>query len=251
VTYSRGYKGPGYNVYFNMRSLGGQPLDELALAPETSKSWEAGLKGSTADHKLTYAIAAYTTDFNNFQANYNDVVGGAQVTRVINAGTVNTRGIEADIGLHPVRGVSFDTSIAHTDAKIIHFNCPVGAPTSCAIDGQPLPYAPRWKLSENASWRFAVSRSWDLELQTDVAFKSATQYSLNETASTIQPAYAIWNGSVALLGQSNGWQLRAYVKNITNQHYSNMLANGALAGTVRLVPRDDVRFGGIMLRKEI
>ncbi|MFT2536573.1 hypothetical protein ACMWQD_29775, partial [Escherichia coli] len=73
---------------------------------------------------------------------------------------------------------------------------------------------------------------------------SATQYQLTQTASTIQPSYVLLNASVALLGQDNGWQLRAYVKNIGNQHYSNLLGNGAVAGTVRLVPRDDVRYGG-------
>ena len=244
VTYSRGYKGPAYNVFFNM--LG---RDELALTPETSKAWEAGLKGSLAGRKLTYALAAYSTVFDNYQANFSDLVGGAIVSRLINAGRVGTRGLEGQITWRPVAGLSFDTSVNLDDAKILHFNCPAGAAANCSIDGQALPYAPKFRLSENAAYRFALTPQADLELQTDLSYRSSTQYQLTETPNTIQPAYAIWNASLALLGK-DGWQARVFVKNITNQHYSDYLANGNIGGTLRYVPRDDARFAGISLRKD-
>ncbi|WP_395335506.1 TonB-dependent receptor [Novosphingobium sp. BL-8H] len=250
-TYSRGYKGPAYNAYFNMRSLNATtPLDEIALKPETSDSFEGGIKGSALSHKITYALAVYSTKFHNYQANYNDVVGGAQVTRLINAGTVQTKGVEFDFGLRPIPGLSLDTSVAYTDAKVIHFICPAGAPASCDIDGQVLPFAPKWKLYSNAAYRFALSNALDLEVQSDITLKSRTQYQLTETPGTIQPGYYIWNASVALIGTTGDWQLRGFVKNITNQSYSNFLANGTLAGIVRYVPRDDKRYAGILLRKD-
>lgn len=249
-TYGRGYKGPAYNVYFNMRSLNATtPLDEIVLKPETSDSFEAGIKGTALDGQVTYAVAVYHTKFHNYQANYNDVVGGAQVTRLINAGTVESKGVELEFGLHPIPGLSLDTSLAYTDARVVHFNCPVGAPTSCDIDGQPLPFAPKWKLYSNLSYRFALTDSLNLEIQSDVLLKSKTQYSLTQTPSTVQPGYVIWNASVALLGADDSWQVRGFVKNLTNRHYATLLANGVLAGTSRFVPRDDKRYGGIMLRK--
>jgi iron complex outermembrane receptor protein len=250
-TYSRGYKGPAYNAYFNMRSLNATtPLDEIALKPETSDSFEVGIKGSALNHQITYALAVYSTKFHNYQANYNDVVGGAQVTRLINAGTVQTKGVELDFGLRPIPGLSLDTSVAYTDAKVLNFICPEGAPSSCNINGEVLPFAPKWKLYSNAAYRFALSNSLDLEVQSDITLKSRTQYQLTQTPGTIQPGYYIWNASVALIGTTGDWQLRGFVKNITNQSYSNFLANGTLAGIVRYVPRDDKRYAGIMLRKD-
>ncbi len=250
-TYSRGYKGPAYNVYFNMRSLNATtPLDEVALSPETSDSFELGLKGSTADRALTYSLAAFTTTFDGYQANFNDIVGGAQVSRLINAGSVRSRGVEADVTLRPVKGFTLAISGAYTDAEVRNFLCPAGAPTSCNINGQPLPYAPRVKLYENAAYRFALSNSLSLELQSDVSFSSKVQYSLSETANTIQPAFAIWNASVALIRPGDGWQLRAYVKNITDTSYASFLSPGTFAGTVRVVPRDDRRYAGLLLRKD-
>jgi iron complex outermembrane receptor protein len=250
-TYSRGYKGPAYNVYFNMRSLNATtPLDEVPLSPETSNSYEVGLKGSTADRALSYSLAAFTTNFDGYQASFNDVVAGAQVSRLINAGSVRSRGAEADVTLRPTKGLTLDISAAYTDATVRNFLCPPGAPTSCNIDGQPLPYAPKIKLYENAAYRFALSDTLALELQSDVTFSSKVQYALAQTPSTVQPAYAIWNASVAVLSDQSGWQLRAYVKNLTNTSYSSFLTAGTFAGTVRFVPRDDQRYAGLLLRKD-
>ncbi len=250
-TYSRGYKGPAYNVYFNMRSLNATtPLDEVPLSPETSNSYEIGLKGSTTDRALSYSLAAFTTNFDGYQASFNDVVAGAQVSRLINAGSVRSRGAEADVTLRPTKGLTLDISAAYTDATVRNFLCPPGAPTSCNIDGQPLPYAPKIKLYENAAYRFALSDTLALELQSDVTFSSKVQYALAQTPSTVQPAYAIWNASVALLSDQSGWQLRAYVKNLTNTSYSSFLTAGTFAGTVRFVPRDDQRYAGLLLRKD-
>ena len=259
-TYSRGYKGPGYNVYFNMRSqlvpASGTtaafvaPLDEVPLSPETSDSFEGGIKGSTADRSFSYALAVYHTTFDGYQANFADTVGGLQVTRLINAGSVRSQGAEIDVTLRPTRGFSVDLSGAYTDAVVRHFNCPVGAAVSCNIDGQPLPFAPKVKLYGSAQYQFPLTDGLDLQLQSDVTFRSRTQYSLSETPSTVEPAYAIWNASVAFLTSNSGLQLRGFVKNITNTHYSSFLGNGSAAGTVRFVPRDDVRYGGVQLRKD-
>jgi iron complex outermembrane receptor protein len=65
-----------------------------------------------------------------------------------------------------------------------------------------------------------------------------------------QPAYAIWNASVALVRPGDGWQLRAYVKTITDTFYASFLTPGTFAGTVRFVPREDRRYGGLLLRRD-
>lgn len=256
-TYSRGYKGPGYNVYFNMRSLNVSntvagpivPLDEVPLRPETSKSYEAGVKGGTVDRDFTYSLAIFSTSFQGYQANFNDTVGGLIVSRLINAGSVRSRGAELDLTIRPTRGFTIDLSGAYTDAKVRNFLCPVGSPTSCNINGKPLPFAPKLKIYGNAQYQFALTAGLNLELQSDVSFRSRTQYQLSETPSTIEPSYAIWNASVALISPGSGWQVRAYVKNITDTSYSTFLAPGNAAGTIRFVPRDDRRYGGLLLRK--
>jgi iron complex outermembrane receptor protein len=240
-TFSRGYKGPAYNVFFNMQAFDTQPL-----APETSTSYEVGLKGSLFDGRVSGGIAAYLTDYDGFQANYTDTYLGAIVTRLINAGRVRTKGVEADLNTRPTDRLTLNVAVARTDARIRHFNCP--AATSCtSIDGGALPFAPDWKLSGGAAWKLPITDGLSVELQTDASYKSKTQYAITQNPDTIQPAYGLWNASIALIGGER-WELRALVKNILDQHYSNYLVYGTTAGVVRYVPRDNDRYVGLNAR---
>ncbi|PVX31571.1 TonB-dependent receptor [Sphingomonas pokkalii] len=240
-TFSRGYKGPAYNVFFNMQAFDTQPL-----APETSTSYEIGLKGSLFGGRVSGGIAAYVTNYDGYQANFADTYLGAIVTRLINAGKVQTKGIEADLNARPTDRLTLNFAVARTDARIKHFNCPA-ATTCTSIDNQPLPFAPDWKLSGGAAWKLPITDGLAIELQTDASYKSRTQYAITQTPDTIQPAYGIWNASIALIGDEH-WELRALVKNILDQHYANTLAYGTTAGVVRYVPRDNDRYVGLNAR---
>jgi iron complex outermembrane receptor protein len=241
ATWSRGYKGQAYNVFFNMTQAATEPLD-----PETSNSYEIGFKGSALDNRLQASIAAYITKFHGYQTNFQDSFQGALVTRLTNAGDVSSRGVEGDFNFRPVDPLNIGFNIAYTDAKIDSFNCPANA-TCTDFDGQPLPYAPKWKLHGDVTYTIPLSDTLGVELNTDYSYRSKTQYSITQTPDTIQPGYGIWNASIALLGDKDGhrWSLRGIVKNIANQHYSTFLAYGAVAGLSRFVPRDNDRYFGL------
>ena len=247
ATASRGYKGPAFNAFFNM-----QAVDEIALKPETSKSYEIGLKGSLFEGKLQGALALYDTKFDNYQANFTDTAGTppAIVTRLINAGKVSSKGIEGDFTARPMAGLKLGFAFASSDAQVDRFNCPVGSPVSCNINGKPLPFAPKLKTHSEIEYTTSLNSAFDLQFSTDYSWKDKTQYALAQTADTIQPAYGIWNASVALLGVDNGLTVRGLVKNIGNQHYSPSMGGGTLAGLVRFVPRDNDRYYGLSIRKE-
>ncbi len=247
ATVSRGYKGPAYNAFFNM-----QAIDEIALKPETSTAYELGVKGSLLDGHVSGALALYSETFRNYQANFTDQTGTppALVTRLINAGKVSSKGIEGDVSVRVTRDFKVDGAFTIEDAKVKHFNCPAGAPVSCDIDGEPLPFAPDFKAYVNAEYTVrAPIPGVDLVLQSDYSYQSKTQFSLAETPDTVQKAYGVWNASVALVGLENGWTVRGIVKNIANTRHAAGVGYGALAGVVRFVPRDDRRYGGIMVRK--
>jgi iron complex outermembrane receptor protein len=245
ATYSRGYKGPAFNVFFNMVP----PNNDAPLAPETSNAYEIGAKGSFFDQRLRANVAWFDTEFQNYQANSVQLIGGAPVTNLINAGSVSTRGIEGDFTATPIQPLTANFNFVYDDARVLNFPCPAGAAATCHINGYVLPFAPKWKLHAQGDYRIPTSSIFDVDLETDYNYQTATQYSLSETRNTIQPAYGIWNASIALIGKDN-WTARVLVKNILNQHYSSFLANGTDGGTIRWVPRDDDRYFGVDLRKE-
>ncbi|WP_156678562.1 TonB-dependent receptor [Sphingomonas profundi] len=243
ATYSRGYKGQAYNVFFNMRSF-----DEPALKPETSNSYEIGLKGSALDRRVNFALSGYITKFDNFQANFSDLLNGATITKLINAGKVSTRGVEGDISARPIDALALSFAFARTRARVDRFTCPASSTTCVNIDGQPLPFSQKWKLHGEATYTIPLGGDYGLELNSDYTWKSKTQYQLDERPDTIQPGYGIWNASIALVGKGDagGWQVRGVVKNIADKNYSSyLLASGAGGGLVRFVPRDASRYFGV------
>lgn len=244
ATYSRGYKGPAYNVFFNMLSR-----DTLALKPETSDSFELGLKASAFDRKLTANIAIFDTKYSNYQANFYDTVAGAVITRLINAGDVSTKGVELDLNARPTRELTLTQSLAYTDAKIDSFNCPAAAAASCNLNGQPLPFSPKWKSFTRANYALPLQNGFIVDLSADYTYQAKTQYDLFQSADAIQGAYGVVNAGIALSSPVGGWRIALVGKNLANKSYATNLVTST-GYVTRAVPRDDERYFGITVRKE-
>jgi iron complex outermembrane receptor protein len=245
ATFSRGYKGPAFNVFFNMAAVNTPPLQ-----PETSNDYEIGIKSQLFDHRLQADLSLFETDFSNYQANFTQEVAGGLTTNLINAGTVTTRGVEGDFIARPTEPLTLTADFTYDDAHVVNFICPPGAASSCFINGQPLPFAPAWKWHLEGDYKVPINDVWSVGLESDYNWQSKTQYQLTETPDTVQPAYGIWNASIGLLGNHNGWQFRVLVKNLTNQHYSPYIAYGDEGGVVRWVPRDNDRYFGFNVHKD-
>lgn len=244
LTYSRGYKGPAYNVFFNM-----QPRDTNALKPETSNTWELGVKATSWNNHLTTNLALFHSDYDNYQANFYDTVAGQVVTRLINAGTVSTEGVEADYALQATQNLKFSGALAYTKARIDQFSCPVGAAASCNVNGKTLPFSPDWKSYVRTDYTIPLDNGLAVELGTDFSWQSEVQYDISQNPDTKQGAYGIWNASVALADDNQGWRVALVGKNLADKSYSPLLASGT-GYIYRAVPRDDQRYFGVQLRKD-
>ena len=245
ITYSRGYKGPAYNVFFNMAARDTDPLK-----PETSNSWEVGLKSTAFNNRLTANLAAFHTEYDNYQANFYDVVAGAVVTRLINAGSVTSEGVELDTAFQVTNQFKLSGAVAYTKARVDEFGCPVGAAANCDINGKPLPFSPDWKTYVRGDYTIPLDNGLDIELSTDYAWQDQVQYSLDQNPDTIQGAYGIWNASIALANYNQGWRVALLGKNLADKSYSNGLAYSGTNYVYRSVPRDDERYFGVELHKD-
>lgn len=244
VTYSRGYKGPAYNVFFNMNALQTNKLN-----PETSNDFEVGVKSSLFERRAQLDIALFDDKVSNYQANEPDIVAGTVVTRLINAGKVSTKGVEVDLAARATEDLTLNANYAYVDAKIDRFNCPPGAAASCDVNGKPLPFAPKNKLTLGAQYVAYSSDRFRVELSSHYSYQSSQQNSITQTPDTVSPGYGIWNAALALTDQKLDWSARLMVFNILNKHYYSSLGevNGGLIGGL---PRDYSRYVGITLRKD-
>lgn len=243
ATYTRGYKGPALNVFFNMLAR-----DTGKIDPEKADAYEGGLKTRFADGKVTLNLAAFYAKYDNYQANFLDLVAGQVTTRLTNAGTVSTRGVELDFNIYPAEGFSLGGGFNYTDAKIDRFNCPPGAAVTCAanINGQPLPFAPKYKGTVTADWRLPLGLdSFDVDLNTSLAYQSRTQFDINQNPNAFQTAYALWDAGLTFRTKDEMYSLSFIVKNITDKHFVVQRIPNGTAFMRQITPRDADRYVGV------
>ena len=242
ATYSRGYKGPAYNVFFNMTAT-----QDNVLAPETSNSYELGLKTELLDRSLRLNVAAFQTDYDGYQANVPDLVNGVIVTRLINAGQVQTKGVEVDLTARITPAFSVSGGLANILARVKNFACPPGAAASCDINGKPLPFSPDWKGTLRAKYTQSVGNGLTLDYGVDYSWQSKVVFDLQQQPDSFQKAYGIVNASLAL-SSDKGWRLALIGKNLADTSYSTLVQNNPGAAITRYVPRDDRRYFGVNFR---
>jgi iron complex outermembrane receptor protein len=249
ATYSQGYKGPAFNVFFNQN-----PGQLGVIEAETADAYEFGTKFNTADGTLVFNTAFFYAKYNNFQANSFVDLNGSVVTQLTNAGEVSTRGVEIETLIRPTRNFTVNGAIAYTDAHIERFNIPPGAPpTASTRSGEQLPLAPTWRGSLGFAWTIHTGGPFDVQLGSQASFTSDQVSALEANPVTRRAitidGYALIDANVALLDRDGRWRLNFIVRNLTDQSYATLITPGGPGGSFRyLLPRDVDRYFGIDLR---
>jgi iron complex outermembrane receptor protein len=249
LSYTRGYKGPAYNVFYNMATV-----HTNVIEPETVNAFEAGVKNSFLDGALIVNLAAYYAKYKNYQANSPDFVNGVRTTRLINAGSVSTQGFELELVATPADNFSVNAGLAYNKAKVEQFRLPPGANAADLIpSGTPLANAPEWKFATGFDWTIETGGFANVELNGQLAMQSDQIYELSPSAavrrgSTVD-GYAIVDLSAALVDQNDGWRVALQVKNLFDKSFASSIVSGGPGGAFRyIIPREADRYFGITAR---
>lgn len=250
ATYSRGYKGPAFNVFFNLTVTGTGVIE-----PESADSYEIGLKNAFFGGRLVLNLAAYYAKYRNYQANNPDLllIGGVPtvVTRFTNAGDISTRGAELDVLWRPLADLSIGGGLAYTDAKVDRFRLPPGGnPAQIIPDGTPLAYAPKLKASLSADYRIRTAGAVDVVLGAQGSYQSR-QLSLFDANLAARNAsfidgYALLNVSAGIVSADERYRLLFQVKNVFDQSFAAAIGSGGPGASFRyLIPREADRYVGV------
>lgn len=241
-SYTRGYKGPAFNVFFNHTAPGNAvPIDE-----ETSDSYEIGFKSQFADNRVQLNAAAFYVEYDGFQANNFVLINGATTTNLTNAGTVRSQGIEVDTLINPADGWNFSGSLAYTDAEIKRFNPDPLTNAPDARNGTRLPLAPKW------SWNVATDYETPLALggfDAKLYFRTSYSYTGDQFSDLGEGGpinhYGIWNASLGFSDADDNYRLTFIIRNIADESYVSLNTSN---GQRLHIPRDADRYVGATLR---
>lgn len=243
-TYSQGYKGPAFNVFYNQAFA-----NTLPISSESSEQIEIGYKLSTGNLFANFAV--FTTDIEDLQANNIDTSLGTATTTLTNAGDISTEGFEVDFIWQPTENFQLSGGLASITAEIDRFNCPVGVPASACTDrsGLDVPFSPDLKVSLSANYLLNFS-GFDMILDASYVYTDeqvATLPSNNGTISpqAILPDYNIINASVGFSFADDKYRLSLIGKNLGDESYVTTFSGD---GFRYQIPRDAERYFGASFR---
>ncbi len=239
-SYTRGYKGPAFNVFFNHTA----PNNAVPIDEELSDSFEIGVKSQFLDNRVQLNVAAFTVEYDGFQANNFIVVNTATISNLTNAGTVKSEGFEADLVVNPVDGLNLRASAAYADARVKEFNPNPTTNAPDARNGTKLPLAPEFVYTIGGDYTKELG-GVTLYLNTDYRHTSRQWSDLGQAASTVIDPYGVWNASLGFSDPDDKYRVTFHARNITDESY--VLLN--IEGGRRLqIPRDADRYFGVSLR---
>lgn len=200
----------------------GIPGVSPTFSPTRLTDYELGLKSTSLDDRLMVDLSAFYIDWTKiplttFVSPYTFLSAGGQA---------KSRGLELTVDFMPVRGLKFSLNTAYTDATL----SADASPPSNGVNGDRLPYSPKWNVSLNGDYDFSLGGGWDGFVGASYVFVGArkSDFTFTGTARTNVPAYH----TVGLrAGVTHGpWEINGYVKNATNER------GIVLDGTAQLNP---------------
>ena len=164
ASYSRGYKAGGFNLdqeAVGFRDANGDPVDQSRFDPETSDSFELGVKARGMDGRLTVNSALFHTRFDQFQLNTFTGLGFT----VGNVKEVTSQGLEVESMVALGGGVFLTAGFTYADARygdgLIEANA--------HLEGKRVTQSPLWQSSmsvfverdiPDTDWRFLLNANW-------------------------------------------------------------------------------------------
>lgn len=239
-SYTRGYKGPAFNVFFNHTA----PRDTTPIDEEVSDSFEIGVKSQFLDNRVQLNVAAFTVEYDGFQANNFIVVNGATISNLTNAGTVKSEGFEADLIVNPIDGLNLRASAAYADARVKEFNPNPTTNAPDARNGTVLPLAPEFVYTIGGDYTRELGPV-TLYLNTDYRHTSTQFSDLGQSPTTRIDPYGIWNASIGLSDPDDKYRVTFHARNIADESYVLLNVEN---GRRLQIPRDADRYFGVSLR---
>ncbi len=201
-----------------------------AFGPEDVKSYEVGLKTDLFDHRARFNLAGYIMDRKDSQVDISSIqpFNGSSFNNLvtINAdGTTKIRGIEADLTVNPVEGLTLNASYVYTYTRIplVPITYTAGVLSTTVLQRFYIVYTPRNAASGSIDYDLPIGGGdTHLRFHFDGNYSQATQ--AFDQFATKNDESLIFNGRIALadIGLGGGGQkltLSVWGRNLFDKQY--------------------------------
>lgn len=225
TSYSRGFKSGGFNGSFALAEEEVGPFDE-----ETLDAYELGFKATLADNRVQINGAVYYYDYQDLQIFDTDVNTSAFL--LANAGNAEVLGFELEGRWLATEALDIRIGLGFSDTEIIEYATNLGTDA----EGNRLANTPEWTVNSVITYQWQLTNELGLRASVDLNWQDDVYFSVANDPCAAEDSYLITNASLVLSPEDEQWQVRAWVKNVTEEEYftEQFIAgpSGLASGTV-------------------
>ncbi len=200
----------------------GQPLN---VKPEKAENAELGFKSLLLGRRLLVNANLYYTQLTDYQSNLT-VIDETQVSGLRsylgNIPGVTAKGIEFETAFAVTPGLNFNFSGAYNRATYDEFFTTVpdiSATRLADYSGKQLHGAPKVTLAYGLDYTLPLGNGYGLNFFFTNAYRSDAYLQPSQSAYTLQKAYNITDGGIALDRANGKYRFSLIVKNIFDESY--------------------------------
>ncbi|MFD1218296.1 MULTISPECIES: TonB-dependent receptor [Microbulbifer] len=225
--YAGGFKSGGYNLDF----IGQSDLNAgIDFDKETVDSVEIGLKGTALNRSLSFNLAAFQSDYTDYQVNqFIDLGEGRTSISIRNAAEVETRGLEAEFTYNANDYLQLNAAFGLLDAEFADY--PGGGAGGADVSGNKLPGASDYTVNLGAQYRYPImSMGVEFMARVDYSFRDDyyntadnEQYRTLMSGDVVQYGWVddieLVNARIGVISDSESWSASLWARNLLDEEY--------------------------------
>jgi len=226
ASYSKGFKSGGWTTRLSLPIAN---IGDAAFGPETSKTYELGLKSEFLDRHLQANLAVFDTKYAGIQLNFQE--GPSPVLR--NAGEATLKGAELELQAIVGGGFSLNLAAAYIDAKYDSIDPAVTIANPALSTANKLPKTPKYKFTVSPQFDINLSNSGKVRLGVDYTRTASMFNDAPNTPLLERPASDNLSAAIHYISPSELYELTLGGTNLTDDRYLTVgSVNGAEGETV-------------------
>lgn len=256
-TYSRGFKGGGFNaaVQASADATTPEPYD-----PETLDNFEIGLKTIALEQRLNLNVAVFHGKYDDIQVtaqrSFTDDEGNPVVQRLtLNAAEATTQGVEVELRARPFEGALVTGNLGYLDTEYDSFPTALSDFDGEVIDrtGQTFNLSPHWQSFLAFQYSFPVSAGQDsgpwlngwLTPRVEWAYRSAQHVLGPEAEPANLRGYNLLHARLSYAFLDDHAQVALWARNLLDEAYfQDAFAVGGTIGSLQRWYRPPRIYGG-------
>lgn len=242
--WTRGFKSGGFTGRI------GIPQDIGPYDPEEVDTFEVGMKGDFANGVVRLNLAGFYTNYRDMQLAqiYHTGTGSelVQGNSILNAASSEIWGVESELGIFPVDGLSLKASVAYLSAEYSDFDYTLPSGETLDLSGSRLQNAPKWTGNIGFDYEFDLSETLSARFGANYASSSEKLLTSIIDTARVQPTHVV-NTHFDIMVEER-FTIGAWATNLFDERYISSVFNSP--GTIGLVNYAPPRTYGLRVTAE-